>query len=131
MAPGIINVEQFVKFIEEKGPQILLPQNLPEKWLLRLYEAAVGAKKTQKTSPLAIRLAVLSLKERRAVKERDVPIREKKYNALDFEAWILLYSRDLEFEAVRRQGGSDKLKTDPAYLQRIENPPAIEDYFEH
>lgn len=123
MASGTIDLRQFVKLIEEKGPQILLPQNLPEKWLLRLSEAAVEAKRRQQTPPIAIRLAVLSLREKRVVKERDVLKREKKYEAPDFEEWILRYSRDLEVETVRRQGGGDKLKT--------ENPPAIEDYFEY
>ncbi len=124
MAP--INIAQLVALVEEKGPQILLPHNLPEKWLQRLSGAAVEARRRQQTPPLAIRVAVLSIRERRAVKEREIPKREKKYNPSDLEEWILLYSRDLEWEAIRRQGGGDKLKADPAFQRLTDNPPGIE-----
>ncbi len=131
MALGPIDIHQLVRLIEEKGGEVLLPRNLPDKWLGRLSEAAIDARKRGLTPPLAIRIAVLSLKERRAVKEKEAPKREKKYDALDFEAWVLLYSRDLEFETARRQGADERLKDNPAYLRRVENPPTLEDYFEH
>ncbi len=131
MASGAIDIHQLVRLIEEKGAEVLLPQNLPEKWLIRLSEAAIDARKRGMTPPLALRIAVLSLKERQTVKEREAAKREKKYDALDFEAWILLYSRDLEFETARRQGADEKLKNNPAYLRRLEHPASLEDYLEH
>ncbi len=103
MGSDSIDIAQFVKLIEEKGTDILEPKNLPEKWLLRLSSAAVAEKRIGKSPPLAIRIAVLSLKEKRAVKERDVPKREKKYEALDLEEAILRYCLDLELEALRRR----------------------------